>query len=697
MDALIHKKLIQESSENAASLPCPLPAGPDAGALRRGWAGIGRALEVDGSRLRLVLGVLLIGALVLIAYRPILPGSFLMDDRRLIAEDNPMVTGQLGPSTVWFQTEWAFSTFVFWAQWLAWGAKPGWYHAVNMALHALSAVLLWRLLARLKIPGAWLAGAVFAVHPVAVASVARIAEMKNTLSLPFFLLAALFYVRYEDASLPRKDNIPARQVGPAALWYGLSLAAFVLALLSKTSTVMLPLLLLGGAAFRRGRISGRDVICTSPFFVLALAFGLLSAWFQKHLYLPGLTLAPESFGERLAQAGRAFWFYLGKALLPVNLNLVYPRWKEDASTLMSFLPALLVGAAFLLCWRFRRGWGRPVLFGLGVFAVALFPALGLINSQFLTRWQVSDHLQYLPLIAPVALAAAALAAALPARVFRGAAAVLVMVLTVAAFERAQAFATPERLFRDTLAKNPDAWAAHNDLGVILADATNYPAAIEQFTASLQSNPDNPDAHANLAQALALEGKFAQAEPEFRKALALQPLEAQTHRNFAAALGQQGKPGEALLHLQAVLSLKPDLPTRLELAGLFFQEGDLRQAVAQYRQALRLAPDCLEALNNLGWLLATASEDKLRDGPGAVQLAERAQRLPPVKGMCVAGTLAAAYAEAGRFPEAVATAEKAVREETASGETRFADLNRQLLTLYRAGQTLARHDRQRRKP
>ncbi|MGA2543571.1 MAG: tetratricopeptide repeat protein [Verrucomicrobiota bacterium] len=684
MDALTHTKLIRELSKTASSLPGPLPAGPEAGVSRRGWAGIGRALEVEDGRLRLVLGVLLIFALVLIAYRPILPGSFLMDDRRLIEEDNPMVTGQLGPSSVWFQTEWAFSTFVFWAQWLAWGAKPGCYHAVNMALHALSAVLLWRLLARLRFKGAWLAGALFAVHPVAVASVARIAELKNTLSLPFFLLATLFYVRYEDASLPRHESNPERQGGPAALWYGLSLAAFVLALLSKTSTVMLPLLLLGGAAFRRGRVTGRDVICTGPFFALALAFGLMSAWFQKHLYLPGLTLAPESFGERLALAGRAFWFYLGKAFLPVNLNLVYPRWKVDASSLVSFLPVLLIGAAFLLCWRFRRAWGRPALFGMGAFAVGLFPALGLINSQFLTRWQVSDHLQYLPLIAPVALAAAALAAVLPARIFRGAAAALVLALTLLAFQRAEAFATPERLFRDTLAKNPDDWAASNDLGVILAARADYPAAIGQFKASLQSNPDNPDAHANLAQTLALQGKFAQADPEFRQALALQPLDARIHRNFAAALGQQGKQGEAVRHLQTALSLKPDLPTRLELAGLFFQESDLLQAEKQYRQALRFDPDCLEALNNLGWLLATASDDKLRDGPEAVRLAERALRLPPAKGMCVAGTLAAAYAEAGRFPEAIATAEKAVREETAAGETRFADLNRQLLTLYRAG-------------
>jgi len=253
-----------------------------------------------------------------------------------------------------------------------------------------------------------------------------------------------------------------------------------------------------------------------------------------------------------------------------------------------------------------------------------------------------------------------------------------------AFQRAEAFATPEGLYVDTLAKNPEAWAAHNDLGVILAARTNYAGAIKQFRAALQANPDYADAHANLGQALALRGEFAPAEGEFQAALRLNPVDAQTHRNFAAVLSQEKKQREAVRHWQAALSLKPDRATRLELAGLFCRERDLAGAAAQYRRALSLEPDCVEALNNLALILATAPDGMLRDGGEAVRLAERARRLPPVKGMCVAGTLAAAYAETGRFPEAVATAEKAVREETAAGETGFADLNRRLLTLYRAG-------------
>jgi Flp pilus assembly protein TadD len=653
---------------------------------------ISPSLPRDASRAygRLALGALVIFALVLVAYRPILPGNFLMDDWRMVKADNPLVNGDFGPCSIWFQKEWPLSWFVFWAQWLAWGPHPGCYHAVNMFLHAVSAVLLWRLLARLKIPGAWVAAAIFAVHPVCVNSVARIAEMKNTLSLPFFLLS--FWLFLPNLTSPPNPNLnpnlnptPERCALPA-LRYGLSLAAFVLALLSKTSTIMLPVVLLACVAWQRGRITRRDLLRTGPFFLLALAFGLMSAWFQKHQQLVGMTLQPESFLERLALAGRVFWFYLGKALLPLNLNLVYPWWKVDATAPASYIPDLLFCAAVLVCWRFRRGWGRHVLFGLGIFAITLFPVLGFFDSQFLTRWRVSDHLQYLPLIAPVTLAVAGMAFLLPAAAFRGVAAVLVGLLSFLTFQRAQVFASEETLFRDTLAKNPAAWGIHNDLGVILAARKNYSEAMEHFVASLQSNPDYSEAQSNLGQALAVQGKLNDAEPHYLAAIKLKPDDPETHRRFAVLLIQQGRTREALHHQRMALtfSLKPDIKMRMDYVALLHQTGDLRGAVAQLRQVLLLKPDSVEALNNLAWMLATASDDTLRDGAEAVRYAERAARLPPVKEMCVPGTLAAAYAEAGRFPEAIATAEKAVEMETAAGETRFAAINRQLLRLYRAG-------------
>jgi Flp pilus assembly protein TadD len=649
-------KIIQQLSEQSIS---SAPHGPD-----RAWG-------------RLALGALIIFALVLVVYRPILPGSFLMDDRRLVQGDNPLVTGELGPFSIWFQTDFALSTFALWAQWLTWGSHSGGYHAVNMLLHAASAMLLWRLLAGLKIPGAWLAAAIFAVHPVCVNSVARIAEVKNTLSLPFFLLSFYLY-------LPNLNPNQERSA-LASLRYGLSLMAFVLALLSKTSTVMLPVVLLACVAWQRGRITFRDLLRTGPFFILALGFGLMSAWFQKHQAMVGSTLQPESFWERLAMSGHVFWFYFGKALLPLNLNLVYPQSKMDAFALSSFIPDLLFCAVVFVCWRFRRGWGRHVLFGLGVFAITLFPALGFFDSQFLTKWRVSDHLQYLPLIAPLTLAVAA-ASALPILAFRGVAAALILVLSLLTFQRAQVFASEENLFRDTLKKNPAASGIQIDLGVVLASRQNYSEARDHFLAALRYDPGNPDALSNLGQVLSVQGKFEEAEPYFLAAIKSRPNDPETHKRFAMALMGQGRNREALDHLRLTLALssKPEIRARLDYATLLHQTGDLRQAVAQLRKVISLQPDSVEALNNLAWLLATASDDTLRDGAEAVRYAERASHLPAAKDICVPGTLAAAYAEAGRFPDAVATAEKAVESETAAGETRFAAINQQLLRLYRAG-------------
>jgi Flp pilus assembly protein TadD len=414
----------------------------------------------------------------------------------------------------------------------------------------------------------------------------------------------------------------------------------------------------------------------------------MSVWFQKNqaLVMAGIPLEPASFWQRLIGAGRDFWFYLGKALLPVNLSIVYMRWKLDATTLAAFLPVVLLGVGGGLCWRFRRSWGRHTLFGLGCFVITLFPALGFFDSQFLTMWQVSDHLQYLPLIAPVALAMAGLAWLLNAKIFKSAGLVLVLAFSILTFHRAQVFATEESLFRDTLAKNPAAANAHNDLGVILAKRQDFAEATAHFSTAVQSDPDNAGAQSNLGMALAMNGKFAEAEPHLLAAIRLKPGDPLAHKRFADALSHQGRNREAILHLQVAqcLSAKPDIQTSLDLAALFYQTGNARQAAGQFRKVLSLNPDLPEPLNNLAWLLATCSDDTVRDGAQAVQHAEHACRLTAFKDTKIISTLAAAYAEAGRYSEAVANAEMAVRLQTANGETRLAEINNQLLPLYRAG-------------
>ena len=688
----------------------------------------------------LATGVTIIFLAVFAVYWRALGGQFLWDDL-LVVHRNPLVTGELGLGSIWFRTDFPLTNVVFWLEWLAWGDHPVGYHVVNVLLHATSAVLLWRVLGRLKVPAGWLAAMIFAMHPMCVASVAWISELKNALSLPFYLLSILWYVRFLTDLRPSDFGLRPSK------WYWLSLGAFLLALLSKTSTVMLPVVLLGCAWWQRRRL---DWLRTIPFFALALAFGLMSVGFQEHGAMAGVAVQHENFCGRLAGAGMALWFYLGKALLPVHLNMIYPRWQIDASAPGSYLPLLLWCGVLAACWGLSRvcsvgtqaeepqrreerreeserggaqsnhdtvadsretetgpalrpsrlcglighssiawlrlgsNWSRHVLFGLGCFTITLFPVLGFFNMYFLALSRVSDHFIYLPLTALAALAAAGLGCVLKGRALELAGGGLVIGLAVLAALRAPVFVNEETLWRDTLAKNPAAWCAHANLGWILASQQKYDEAREHLVASLAVKPDNAQAHCNLARVLSLQGKFAEADGQFQAAVSLKPKDAEIRRSYVAALADQGKRDEAIKQLRELLQLKPDPETRMQLASLLFETGEHREAVAEYRLLLAAKPDQPEVLNNLAWLLATSSDGAVRDGAEAVRLAEQGCRLTDNRQAQMLGTLAAAYAEAGKFTEAVATAQKAIELARAGGDAQFAAANAQLLRLYRAG-------------
>ncbi len=619
-------------------------------------------------------GALLV-ALVLAAYWPALTGQFVWDDELLVLK-NPLVLGQANLGTVWFHTDFSLTSVALWLQWLLWGNNPVGFHIVNVLLHAGSCLLLWRVLKRLAIPGAWLAAALFAVHPVGAASVAWISEMKNTLSLVFCLASFGFFLRAET------EPAGARR---GKIFYSLALAAFLLALLSKTSTAMLPVVLLLCAWWQRGRITRRDCLRAAPFFLIALLLGCATVWFQVQVMKSGDPVQTENFFGRLAAAGRAVWFYFGKDILPLELSMIYPRWTVQAKNAAAYLPAVLWGALLATCWWLRsRDWARGALFALGGFTVLLFPVLGFLSMDYLVISRVSDHLQYLPLIAVIALAAAALARGLPGQFFWSVAVMLVLGLAAMTFQRAEILSRNDSLWRDTLEKNPESFTAHNNVGCILAAQNKVAEAIPHFEQTLKYNPKNAGAHANLARAFSMQRRFAEAEEHFRAALRLKPASADVQQSCAAALLEQGRVAEALPHLREAVRLAPRVELRLRFAGLLHQTGNYSEAVAQYREALKREPDSVEALNNLAWLLATSPAAAVRNGADAVRCAEQACRLTDYKMPGMVGTLAAAYAEAGRLPEAVSTAAKAAELAAASGDAQFAAQNRQLLELYRAG-------------
>ena len=210
------------------------------------------------------------------------------------------------------------------------------------------------------------------------------------------------------------------------------------------------------------------------------------------------------------------------------------------------------------------------------------------------------------------------------------------------------------------------WCAHANLGWILAEQQKYDEARDHLALSLQLNPNNAQAHCNLGRLLSLQGKFTEAEGHFLTALKLKPNDAEIRKSYASALAEHGSKEEAVNQLREALRLQPEIEPRVQLATLLSETGHFREAVEQYRQVLAVKPNLPETLSNQAWLLATCSDDAVRDGKEAVRLAERACRLTGYKQAPMVGVLAAAYAEAGRFTDAVATAQKAIDLATAAG-------------------------------
>jgi tetratricopeptide (TPR) repeat protein len=769
------------------------------------------------------LGLLLVATIIFV-YQPVWHAGFIWDDDAHVTK--PALRSLGGLASIWIrlgatQQYYPLVHSVFWVEHKLWGDSTVGYHLTNILLHAFSALLLVKILRQLKIPGAWLAAAIFALHPVQVESVAWISELKNTLSGAFYLGSALAYLGFDRN----------RSGGN----YALALGLFVLGLMSKTVIATLPAALLVVFWWQRGKISWKqDVLPLIPFFVAGIGAGLFTAWVERKYIGAEGSEFNFSIVERFLIAGRVTWFYLGKLFWPVNLVFVYPRWNVSQGVWWQYLypgaALLLLGA---LCWQ-RRRWRGP-LAGLLFFGGTLFPALGFFNVYPFRFSLVADHFQYLAGIGPIVLAAGGIATALGKwcrekpflkPVLCG---VLLLTLGVLTWRQCGMYASLETLWGTTVARNPNSFLAHNNLGNVFfrngrmdeaigqyqkalviqpryALALNnlgnvflrngrVDEAIEQYQKALAIQPGDADTHDNLGKALLKKGQvdeaivhFQQAlaiQPDdgathdylgngllkkgqvdealvhFQKALALQPDNADFHNNFGNALLGKGKLDEAITHYQKALEIRPvsaefhnNLGTVLLWKGqvdeamvhfqkaveiqpdyakaheglgmVFFQKAQVDEAIVHFQEVLKIHPDFAEANHNLGaaflqkgqmneaiayyqkavqleplnaefqsnlgyalflrgevreaiahyqtsleiqpqnaitcknlaWILATCPEASVRNGAKAVKLAEQAARLSGSPDPIFIGTLAAAYAEAGRFSEAIATAQRA---------------------------------------
>lgn len=535
----------------------------------------------------------------LLVYAPALEGGFLWDDSNHVTQ--PAMQSLHGLWRIWFDLGSTAQYYpllhsAFWLEHWIWGDSFLGYHLLNVSLHVASALLVVAIVRYLSLPGAWLAGFAFALHPVGVEAVAWISEQKSALSGVLCLAAALAYLHF--------DRTRRRQT------YFLALGFFILALLSKTTAAMLPVALLAILWWQKGPLEWRrDVRPLVPWLAIAAPVGLFTAWVEKRYIGAQGAEFMLTFPQRILIAGRALWFYASKLIWPWNLTFSYPRWMVDAGSWWQWLfPAgvIIVAAVFLWMARTRRG---PLAAFL-IFSSTLFPALGFLNVYPFRYSFVADHFQYLAslgIVVPLAGLVASAAMRIPSPTLRAAVPVaLIAVLGILSRLQTPMYSDSETLYRETLARNPESFLAHNNLGFTLVTMPGHLAdAIAEYHEALRIEPNYPEAHFNLGAALILSRDSAvagQAIAEYQTAIRLRPDYAEAHNNLGNALARTpGRMDDAIAEFHTALRLRPDMAAaHLGLGNAFAHTpGRIEDAVSEYQAALRLDPDYVEAHFNLG--------------------------------------------------------------------------------------------------
>jgi tetratricopeptide (TPR) repeat protein len=542
----------------------------------------------------------------LVAYSPALRGGLVWDDISHVTARG--LQSLQGLWRIWFelgatQQYYPLLHSAFWLEHRIWGDSVLGYHLTNVALHAASACLVVLIVRRLALPGAWLAGFLFALHPICVESVAWISEQKTTLSGFFYLAAALAYLHFDRSR--RKSR------------YLLALGLFVLALASKTVTATLPAALLVIFWWQRGRLEWkRDVLPLVPWFAVAIPAGLFTAWVESTPRLIGAQGAEYALtlAQRLLLAGRVPWFYAWKVVWPSNLMFIYPRWTVDPGQWRQYLfPLALAALAGALGWLARKNRGPMAAFL--IFAGTLFPVLGFLNVYPFRYSYVADHFQYLSALGIIVPAAAGLTV-LVARISTGRIgaialpALLSITLGYATWRQNGNYQDYETLFRATLARNPGSSFLHNNLGVILMSSGREREASAEFETAVRLTPDSADYHVNLGLALShLPGRMADAVAEYETALRLDPHFPAAHLNLGLAMTSM--PGrlqdaieqyqKAIAAYQTAVRSEPDLWEAHFNLGLAYAQiaGREADAVTEYQTALRMKPDSALAHFHLG--------------------------------------------------------------------------------------------------
>ncbi|MXZ12727.1 MAG: tetratricopeptide repeat protein [Candidatus Dadabacteria bacterium] len=573
---------------------------------------------------------LVLGVLVAVIYFPATQAGFVWDDaimRNLVA-----VSTWGGIWELWFDPVgayleggtrkeghyWPLLYTTFWLEHKLWGFSPAGYHVVNILIHFANTVLLWRVLSRLAVPGAWFAAAVFAVHPLHAESVAWIMARKDMLATLFCLSSLLLWLRFTES--------------PSRGRYAGALLLFAAAMLSKSVVVVFPAALLILQWWRNSRITRGDLLRTAPFFLVGLAIAVGDLLFYQNVQ--NLIPLGYSMAERVLIATHALWFYAGKLLWPVELAVIYPHWDVNIADPVGWVYVVATVAVAAALWFLRRRIGRGPLACALFFAAMLSPTLGFVDYGYMSYSFVADRYQYLAGIGLIVFFAAAAARGtgrlpdLPGKVARGAALVLLVLLGAATWNQAGVYKDEVTLFRHIISLNPDARTAHLNLAYALIHSKGgSEEALAAARIAVKKRPLYYNSHNVLGLALSKLGRYDEAEEHLRRAIELNPRYAPAFLNLGEGFRVRGRYGEALEAYLAAVRIDPDYPLPYVGMGyVFFELERYDEVVSSMKRALLLKPD-LPMAPRLHFLTGKALE-KLGRHDEAERHLRRARELAP---------------------------------------------------------------------
>ncbi|MBF0289351.1 MAG: tetratricopeptide repeat protein [SAR324 cluster bacterium] len=573
--------------------------------------------------------VLLAGFLVLVgftyaAYYPATKAGAILDDEAFYIQD-PLIGTTDGLYRIWFHPFdnngiWSYvpiSRTTFWLERQLWGLNLSITHRINVIFHLVSAIILWLALRQFGMRGAWWAAMIFALHPIHVQSVAWIAERRNVVASIFYISCIWSYL-YSDHKHSQR-------------WYWIAVGLFLCALLSKTSTIMLPVILIFGRMWLKSPWNRSDLIRLFPFFFLSLLMAAGRIWFES-VSLGAQRLPIDlTFLERLLLAGHIPFFYLTKLVYPYPLIFTYPSWDIQITDLSMYFPIISVlVVAGVSIWKYQA-WAFPIFIGLGAFLATLFPVLGFFQIAWTQFSFVTDHWVYLPSLPIIVLASQGILKMMEqpgtSRIghqYRqtGVIGILLIGFGVLTWKQTQIYQNQKTLWEATLQHNSNSWVAHTVLGLEYLQEGKYQRALEYSNQALALKSDNIFATISRGRILFHMQQYEKAIEDYNRALQIDPQSTVAHFHRGNAFSENKQYQQAIKDYNQVIKIDPEhLLSYYNRAFLFFSLKQYDDAVRDYTEVLRINPKFVEGYYNRGsvYFYQNQYEKALEDYTKALEL------------------------------------------------------------------------------